>query len=304
MTKQKTLVEEVVDILMENRGKKFTARELAEMYFERNPEKCDKKMQNTQANTPDKLLYQITAEISSSRKYISDKKDFMSFEDERPISYMYIGCENVPNCEIIPRKNKQPEAELYPKLCDFLEDKDTGMGLVSKRIVESESKKSESGTNEWLHPDIVAFKDISERWENETVQKCVKNNAVNTIEYYSFEVKDEPVKMSNIRKHFFQTVANSSWANYSYFVAPTSDKEDKEAIAELQALCNRHKIGFIQLDPDDPIGGSRIVIPAERKDTVDWNSINRLCINGRFANFLDIANRDMPTEDKRKLLKE
>ena len=62
---------------------------------------------------------------------------------------------------------------------------------------------------------------------------------------YSFEVKDGIIKSHELREYFFQTVSNSSWANYSYLVAEGLGGDLVEK--ELQLLCASFKIGLINL---------------------------------------------------------
>ena len=58
--------------------------------------------------------------------------------------------------------------------------------------------------------------------------------AADRASLYSFEVKDGIITAGNLREAFFQTVSNSSWANYSYLVA---EKLHDNADEELQLLC-------------------------------------------------------------------
>jgi uncharacterized protein len=49
-----------------------------------------------------------------------------------------------------------------------------------------------------------------------------------------------------VRKGFFQTVSNSSWANFSYLVAV--DIEGPHTMKELRTLFSAHEVGLIKLD--------------------------------------------------------
>jgi hypothetical protein len=49
------------------------------------------------------------------------------------------------------------------------------------------------------------------------------------------------LSISNVREAFFQTVSNSSWANYAYLVASSLDAKAKD---ELELLSEAHGIGF------------------------------------------------------------
>ncbi|WP_244613972.1 hypothetical protein [Bartonella kosoyi] len=65
---------------------------------------------------------------------------------------------------------------------------------------------------------------------------------------WSFEIKIL-INRSNLRKAFFQTVSNSSWANFSYLVA--NEVEGVDTLKELRMLSSLHGIGFIRLDKEN-----------------------------------------------------
>ena len=142
-------------------------------------------------------------------------------------------------------KEKTSESELYPILSDFLYKE---YGIYSKRIDEKGSSNTKGKrANEWLHPDVVAIQDLTSGWHEKTKQ-CVEECSAKKAKLWSFEVKCK-IDNSNVRKSFFQTVANSSWANYSYLVA---EELDSKAASELRMLSALHGIGFIVLDKGSP----------------------------------------------------
>lgn len=285
------LTNTVIDILKENQDRSFTARELAEAVYKKKPQECREKIERTHLKGVDQLLTQLTCEISARRirTIATDKTGVMSYEDTYPIRYQYVGfSSNKTQAE--ERHNNHPEHDMYPLLCSYLSDQDTGLSLFPKRIDERKSKKGKgtAGKNVWLHPDIVAFKNLSKSW-SDTTRTCSMLNSFDKFCFYSFEVKDEVATISNLREMFFQTVSNSSWANYSYLVVPKI--RDNETRNELEILCNRHSIGVIELDVTDPVGGSRITIQAHKKETIDWDIVNRLCEeNSDFEEFIGIVN--------------
>jgi len=81
------------------------------------------------------------------------------------------------------------------------------------------------------------------------------------------------INRSNVREVFFQTVSNSSWANLGYLVA--GEIQGANTLKELRMLSSLHGIGFIRLDTDNP-SESQIMIPAEEKSKIDWDTANRL----------------------------
>ena len=285
------LTNTVIDILKENQNRSYTARELSEAVYHKKPQECREKIERTHLKNVDQLLTQLTCEISARRlrTIATDKTGVVSYDDERPIRYQYVGIHQ-NKTQTKERHNNHPEHDMYPLLCDYLSDQDTGLSLFPKRIDERKSKKGKgtAGKNVWLHPDIVAFKNLSISW-NDATKACSENNSFNKFCFYSFEVKDEVATISNLREMFFQTVSNSSWANYSYLVVPKI--RDKKARNELEILCNRHSIGVIELDVTDPVGGSKIAIQANKKETIDWDIVNRLCEeNSDFEDFIGIVN--------------
>lgn len=179
--------------------------------------------------------------------------------------------------------NNYSEHDLYPILMDFLH-KDRNLKCL--RINEKKSKNSYgSGGNRWLHPDIVALEPLSEKFET-SVKDCIRNSNQTPMRLWSFEVKKQ-LTLGNLRESFFQTVSNSSWANFGYLVAT---KFDKEVETELQMLSSLHGIGFILLNVNEPCR-SEILIPAKEKFNIDWQSVNRIVKeNSDFNVFLKQVN--------------
>ncbi|MGR6035924.1 MAG: hypothetical protein ACU4EQ_11865 [Candidatus Nitrosoglobus sp.] len=99
------------------------------------------------------------------------------------------------------------------------------------------------------------------------------------MQYLKFEHQlycmrvDEKRSRSNARKHFFQAVSNSSWANEGYLVCTGIVGKDTED--ELRMLSALHGIGVIALSLENP-SESEIVVPARARQEIDWQSINRL----------------------------
>ena len=169
------------------------------------------------------------------------------------------------------------------------------MGAYLKTINHSKSEKK--GFGEWVHPDIVGCYFPYKDWEGEVVE--VSTLMGNTsVKLYSFELKRE-LSISNIRESFFQAVSNSSWANEGYLVAANIDTDD-DFRSELKRLSTAFGIGVIQLDIDDP-DSCDIVLPANSKDFIDWDTVNKLSgINPDFRDFLKRIRNDMKNQEIRK----
>lgn len=260
---------EVIILLKSNPNRYFTAREITEYIAEKFPKACEEKMKNSKGGylkTKNDCINQWIAEIGAYKDTWIKKG--ISMTAGRPRKYYVTNNEttlevNVKNT----KKNNQQEKDLYPILAQFC----NSINIKTLRIDEKESKKDKGKNyNKWLHADVVGFKDLIGDFNKQT-KECLIEYADERSYLYSFEVKDGTIETWNLREYFFQTVSNSSWANYSYLVA--EDVNDK-AMDELQLLCSSFNIGYIQLNRQEP-HESQIIIKAP-KTSLDWNMINRI----------------------------
>lgn len=261
-----SLYEMVAELLRSNPKKYLTAREIAEWIIDNKKDYCTNKMNKTSKKTEKALLTQIIAEIPSWPQRLAKLNVYRTAD--RPQKYYFDPkTTDIETSECKIHKNKQEEKELYLKLAQYCKS----IGVQTLRIDEKTSKKDGGKNyNKWLHADVVGYKDLAAKFNEET-KECLIQYSSERSYLYSFEVKDGIITTSNIRENFFQTVSNSSWANYSYLVAEGIEDKVKE---ELQLLCSSFKIGFIQLDRENPLE-SDIVIQAPKTD-LDWNMINRI----------------------------
>ena len=197
--------------------------------------------------------------------FYSEKVD----EENREIHDLRKPEEETPDIEKIAERNL--EKDLHTPLQSFLYYT-SSYKVYSRFIQHAGNQGQKSGKNRWLFPDLVGLQDCGEDWES-YVKNCVAKGNYNRIKFWSFEVKRE-ITESNVRESFFETVSNSSWANFAYLAAPEIQEQDKEAEKELRLLCNTHGIGFIVIDKENFSEGS-IKISAIEKEA-DWNAINRL----------------------------
>jgi len=299
MTNQKlTLIQIIIKILQTNANQIFTANELANKILLNFPDWCAEKRQNSKQdlNSNQKLITQITAEIGIRVKEAMKRDDNLQTLEEKPRKFFYVSKNNTeelnesltqdPSADLIdnfklnrskklkikntdnPKKSELLEYELYPLLAQYLY---TEYGIYSKRIDEKRSSNTYgAGGNKWLFPDIVALEIIGSNWQ-EDIRECAKEYSLPKGKLWSFEVKRK-IDISNVREVFFQTVSNSSWANYSYLV--TSKIIGSETIRELRILAGLHDIGVIQLDTTDPTESQILISASERN--LDWNNANRL----------------------------
>ena len=273
---------EVVGFLKENLNKTYTAREISVCIADKFPIACEEKIKNSKdgyLKTKEDCIGQWVREISSDKNALLKKG--VSITAGRPRKYYIsndISDNNVDNKEF-HRINNQPEKELYPILAEFC----NSINIKTLRIDEKESKKDKGKNfNKWLHADVVGFEDLIIGF-NKQVKECLIAYSDERSYLYSFEVKDGIINPSELREYFFQTVSNSSWANYSYLVA---EGINENAINELQLLCSSFNIGFIRLDRNDPLE-SEIVIKAP-KTSLDWNMMNRIANENKdFQKYLE-----------------
>lgn len=166
---------------------------------------------------------------------------------------------------------KALERDLHPVLAAYV-DYEPHFKARVRTIFHEASKQKAKGVNEWLHPDIVGVYFPFEAYEKETLQ-LQKEMAVNTVKFFSFELKLE-LDFVNLRESFFQAVSNSSWANEGYLVAGKI-ADSAELKDELRRLSNAFGIGVIRLNCQN-MAGSEILFPAATRPQLDWTTVNRL----------------------------
>jgi hypothetical protein len=193
---------------------------------------------------------------------------------------------------IVQRKIEYAEKDLHPFLVYY------GFHYLRtylKIIHHTKSNKKEFG--EWVHPDIVGCSFPFGEWNDVVVEvSSLLGNAA--VRLFSFELKRE-LNFSNLREAFFQAVSNSSWANEGYLAA-ADIATDNDFRDELERLCASFGIGVISIDIEDP-DSTEIVFPARSKDSVDWETVNKLTLNPDFTAFLkriktDFASREIRRE--------
>jgi hypothetical protein len=156
-----------------------------------------------------------------------------------------------------------------------------GRSIYTKTIFHEKSRKT--GYTEWTHPDLVGFYLPLEDW-NEHLIELNKISDNSSLKIYSFEVK-KILSRSNYRESFFQAVSNSSWANEGYLVA-SELQEDDDLLSELERLSMSFGIGIIHLDLED-FDASKVIYPARVRETMDWDTMNKLCENNTdFSKFV------------------
>jgi len=191
--------------------------------------------------------------------------------------------------EKIGKRHMFTERDLHILLSSFVYS-DEHFKCLTKTIYHEISKREKSGKNKWLHPDIVGVHFPFESYTENTL-KLFDILKVNPYKLYSFEMKIS-LNMSNLRECYFQAVSNSSWAHEGYLVA-LHIPEEPELADEIRRLNNAFGIGVIRLDVEHFMQ-SEILFSAKEKDSLDWDTINRLVDgNGNFKKFLDDLMEDI-----------
>ncbi len=276
-----------------NPGIKLDALEIGKLIVEKYPEDAKKKIDRSRNEnlTYEKLPEQLRSEILAHyKKYLKNHSKLKIDVSTRPRLFYY-GQTEIDNEEtkiisnvatsvspIITEEEKSDytEESLYTLLQQYLYN-NSGYRIYSLPIPHHGSHGKGANANEWLHPDVVGFEDVREKYEENEMQEFIDKLSYTKLKFWSFEVK-KIISPSNIRRAFFQTVANSSWANFTYLVATevTSD----EAEEELRKLSNLHGVGFIKLNKEVP-SESQIQIPAKEKKDVDWDAFSLLLKNNK-----------------------
>jgi hypothetical protein len=178
--------------------------------------------------------------------------------------------------EFYKDKKTYKERDLHKLLATFLRNKN----ILSKTIFHEESN-AKVENQKWIHPDMVGVEFFD--FKNETTLNFSK---ILEIEYllkiFSFEIKKEINNDYELKKSFFQTVSNSSWANYGYLVA---FEINSNLYNEMERLSQSFGIGFIKLEYN--LYESKILFPATYKK-IDFKTVDKLCsANSDFKIFIE-----------------
>lgn len=192
---------------------------------------------------------------------------------------------------ILPKKPEYLEKDLHPFLSYYA---NYYLKAYTKTIQHTKSGKKEFG--EWIHPDMVGCYFPVEDWKPEVVElgSTIGSTA---IRLFSFEVKRQ-LTFGNLRESFFQTVSNSSWAHEGYLVA-SEISGDEDFLTELRRLSTSFGIGIIKINIEEP-DSSKILFPAKTRESLDWDTINKLTMNRDFKEFLRRIKIDISSNEIRK----
>jgi hypothetical protein len=187
-----------------------------------------------------------------------------------------------------PEIYEYAESDLHPFLAYYAR---IYFKAYTKTIRHSTSKKKEFG--EWVHPDVIGVYYAVEDWKPSVLDLSAATGNM-AIELYSFEIK-KALSFANLREAFFQTVSNSSWAQEGYLVA-ADISADEDFRGELRRLSAAFGIGVIGVALDDP-DSSEILFPARERESIDWDTLNKLTMNKDVEDLLVRIKNDLHTKE-------
>lgn len=275
-------------------GARLSAREVATWIFENHRGECEEKRRRSKQDlgNDNDLIQQLIAEIGALRKTLEARAGGIRTTETRPRLYYFsnvteeVEVERAESTNVhsgrIVNSERLVERDLYPLLSSYLVNE---LNVYTKRIDEkTASNRLGINGNKWLFPDVVGLEDLGGEWSQE-IRLCVREYGDKRACLWSFEVK-RLLNRSNVREAWFQTVSNSSWANFGYLVAA---EISTKVIKELRMLSALHGVGVIRLDTANPAESS-ILIPARERANIDWDTCNRLAEeNGDFIAFVELV---------------
>ena len=244
---------------------------------------------NTKAKTPD-------ATVSANLVTMAKKGDTRigRFKNEKNI-YCYYLSEYSKNIENITATQAQigtsnitfHERDLHPLLCCFLHHQ----GIMAKTIFHEKSKKDDEH-QKWIHPDIIGVRFVEQtNTISNSLFKAISKK--DSLQLYSYELKRRIDNDYELKKCFFQSVSNSSWANKGYLVAFEINRDLKEELARLN---HSFGIGFILLK-SNPYE-SQIWLEAKDRQ-IDFKTVSKLCeINPNFKDFIKSVEATLTADEK------
>ncbi|MBC3942001.1 HrgA protein [Sphingomonas albertensis] len=281
-------------------GAKLKAREIAEWIIAEYPEEVAAKIAKSKFITDiNQLRNQLVAEIGANRPNWESRYSSLRSTADKPRRYYWTtetdeqvvtAAESLDQSMLSLQPGLLPEALLYAKLREFVIAE---FDVVTMRIDEkTASNKKGPNANKWLYPDVCGLQSRISGYGSEVLD-LIRLAGGKKATLWSFEVK-VILNTSNVRESYFQTVSNSSWANFGYLVA---SQIDEKVMPELRVLHNLHGIGIIQLNHEDPVE-SQTLIPALQKEEIDWGAMNRLASeNADFREYSKRAKHFYQTDD-------
>ncbi|MDR1348265.1 MAG: hypothetical protein LBJ63_07585 [Prevotellaceae bacterium] len=202
-----------------------------------------------------------------------------------------ISIENIDKENVRSRDKKAietyQERDLHKLLSTYLKNEN----IHSKTIYHEESNRKDEN-QKWVHPDMIGIQFLS--LQSKSSQNLLKAiNKTETFKIFSYELKRDINNDHELKKAYFQTVSNSSWANYGYLVAFEIGDNLKD---EMERLNQSFGIGVILLNAN-PFQ-SKVLFQARYKN-IDFNTVDKLCnINENFKRFIEQTEKLLTAEER------
>lgn len=184
------------------------------------------------------------------------------------------------------------EKEMHAPLVNYLaRDEVYSKTIDATRVTQ----KQPAGMMKWGTPDIVGVsfrKDLRKE-----VRAFCETASIPTVDIYAYELKRE-LTYSSLTKYFFQAVSNSTWANEAWLVYKDCEAlENKDPMfeEELSRLNQAFGVGILKLDIDN-IHDSKIIFPAIKQNNLNLTTLNKLCANADFEDFLKSVTEIIATD--------
>lgn len=166
------------------------------------------------------------------------------------------------------------ERSLHKLFCSYLRTRN----IYAKTIFHEKSSTKIDNAQKWVHPDIVGVQ--FEEFQNDATLSLLKaTEPKETVHIYSYELKRKIDSDYQLKQFYFQSLSNSSWANFGYLVAfeIADGLED-----EMERLNNAFGIGIILMQATE----ATVLFPAREKalDYITIEKLNR--INKQFCEFI------------------
>ena len=249
----------------------------------------EKKYYNFAGETPHYTVSALCGDFirkgDSRVKRIKEKGTYLYYLTKNEQSVELRDVANTINKKV--DKKTFEERDLHKLLCTYLKS----IGIYSKTIYHENSNRKDDNQI-WTHPDMVGIRYLN--LQTKTSQDFLKViNQVETFKINSYELKKEINNDSELKKAYFQSVSNSSWANYGYLVAfEISDSLTEE----LERLNQSFGIGVIKLNANPY--QSKVLFQAKYR-ALDFKTIDKLCkINKVFEKFIEQTEKLLTAESR------
>jgi hypothetical protein len=275
-------VKEAVLKALENNKKLMSYKDIYEYIKKNNLKEFEGK---TPEATISALLGDFIRQNDNRVKRIKTDKStylyyFSKYENE-------INFENYNNYKHTTINKNYKERSLHKLLSSFLNN----VNIKSKTIYHEKSNKLDTN-QKWIHPDMVGvnFLDLKSKI-NAQFLKTIDKQAIFKI--YSYELKKEINTDYELKEAYFQTVSNSSWANYGYLV---SYEINDRLFDEIQRLNESFGIGVIILSANPY--QSKILYQSKYRN-LDFKTIDKLSYTNKdFSTFIELIEKFLNANEK------